>query len=308
MNKSNIKKIYHSIVPDIVRRYVSIKRQNPFLSNIRSDILNYYDVKKTNSTENKELNSAISFLRKNPLHMFPYEFIYKYNSEKVIVFKDSSTELNYVYLENKKLFYPKVWSAGNIQYAHSFSCIEQDERSPHSYQDQSITYGPNDIVVDAGTAEGNFALEIVEKVKKLYLFECSDGWQEPLNKTFEPWKDKVEIIPLKLSSTVNANSTTIDHYFENKEPPTILKIDVDGDERNLLEGSRKLLKDQAYLRIALCVYHKRNDEKEFTDLLEDFNFSVKTSSGYMIFYLDEPLKKPYLRRALLFASKGKTSQ
>ena len=304
MNKSNIKKIYHSIVPNIVKRYISIKRQDPFLTNIHSDILNYYDVKKTNSIENKEIDSAISFLRKNPLHMFPYDFIYKYDSGKINVFRDSISELNYVYLGNKKLFYPEGWSSENIQYSHSFSCLEQDKQSPHSYQDESIKYGPNDVVVDAGSAEGNFSLEIVEQVKKVYLFECSDGWQKPLKKTFEPWKDKVEIIPLKLSSIEDSSSTTLDRFFENKEPPTILKIDVDGDERNLLEGSKNLLKDLDYLRIALCVYHKKNDELEFTNLLQSLKFSVKASPGYMIFYLDEPLQEPYLRRALLFASKG----
>ena len=304
MNKSNIKKIYHSIVPQIIRRYVSTKRQDSFLTNIHSNILNYYDVKKTNPIENKEVDSVISFLRKNPLHMFPYDFIYKYDSGKINVFRDSISELNYVYLGNQKLFYPEGWSSENIRYSHSFSCLEQDENSPHSYQDESIKYGPNDVVVDAGSAEGNFSLEIVEKVKKVYLFECSDGWQKPLKKTFEPWKDKVEIIPLKLSSIEDSSSTTLDRFFENKEPPTILKIDVDGDEKNLLEGSKNLLKDLEYLRIALCVYHKKNDELEFTNLLQNLKFSVKASSGYMIFYLDEPLQEPYLRRALLFASKG----
>ena len=104
--------------------------------------------------------------------------------------------MNYVYLGNKKLFYPEGWSSENIQYSHSFSCLEQDKNSPHSYQDESINIRTNDVVVDAGSAEGNFSLEIVEKVKKVYLFECSDGWQTPLKKTFEPWGDKVEIIPL----------------------------------------------------------------------------------------------------------------
>ena len=114
MNKSNIKKIYHSIVPQIIRRYVSIKRQDPFLTNLQSNILNYYDVTKTNPIENRDVNSVISFLRRNPLHIYPYDFIYKYKSDNVNIFKDPSTELNYVYLGNKKLFYPEGWSSENI--------------------------------------------------------------------------------------------------------------------------------------------------------------------------------------------------
>mgnify|MGYP003688921173 FL=1 len=131
MNKSNIKKIYHSIVPNIVKRYISRKRQDPFLTKIQSNILNYYDVQITDFIGNKEIDSAISFLRRNPLHIFPYDFIYKYDSAKINVFKDSSTKLNYVYLRNKKLFYPEGWSSENIQYSHSYSCLEQDKQSPH---------------------------------------------------------------------------------------------------------------------------------------------------------------------------------
>ena len=298
-----IPKIYKSVAPQSVQKVVDMWRQDRFLKNIRINILKYFD-ENNSLSGNSEISKVLSFLRKNPLHMFPYDFIYKYKSDNVNIFKDPSTELNYVRLGNKKLFYPMGWSSENIKYAHSFSCIEQDKGSPHCYQDESITYGHNDIVVDAGTAEGNFSLEIVEKVKKVYLFECSDGWQKPLKKTFEPWGDKVEIIPLKLSSTEDLSSTTLDRFFENKEPPTILKIDVDGDEKSLLEGAKNLLKDLDYLRIALCVYHKKNDEAKFTNLLQNLKFSVKTSHGYMIFYLDEPLQEPYLRRALLFASKG----
>jgi len=303
MKYKMLKKIYKAFMPQVVKSYIGIRRQDFFLKDLRLNILDYFK-NSENFLNQQEVSEVISFLCKNPLHMFPYDFIHKYDSGKVNVFRDSISELNYVFLGKKKLFYPEGWSSENIRYSHSFSCLEQDEISPHSYADDSIKYGPNDVVVDAGSAEGNFSLEIVEKVKKLYLFECSDGWQKPLKKTFEPWKDKVEIIPLKLSSIEDSSSTTLDRFFENKEPPTILKIDVDGDEKNLLEGSKNLLKDLDYLRIALCVYHKKNDELEFTNLLQNLKFSVKTSPGYMIFYLDEPLQEPYLRRALLFASKG----
>ena len=303
MKAKVIKRAYRSVIPQSIQTRLDMWRQDRFLKDMRINILKHFN-EKDGSVVNYQIEEVLSFLRKNPLHMFPYDFIYKYDAAKINVLKDSSTELNYVFLGNKKLFYPEGWSSENIQYSHSFSCLEQDKQSPHSYQDESINYGPNDVVVDAGSAEGNFSLEIVEKVKKVYLFECSDGWHTPLKKTFEPWGDKVEIIPLKLSSTEDLSSTTLDRFFENKEPPTILKIDVDGDEKSLLEGAKNLLKDLDYLRIALCVYHKKNDEAEFTNLLQNLKFSVKTSHGYMIFYLDEPLQEPYLRRALLFASKG----
>ena len=298
-----IKLLFRKYLPEGIQNYLCIYSQDKFLSKLRKDILKYYK-RKSKYYKSPEIIDVINFLKYNPLHIYPYNFIKKYKSESVIVFEDNTSGFKYVYHDKKKLFYPKEWSSNDIQYSYSFSCLEQDKHSPHSYQNKSIIFRPNDIVVDAGTAEGNFSLEVVDKVKKVYLFECSAEWENPLKKTFEPWGDKVELIPLKLSSNENTNSTTLDKFFAKRENPTIIKIDVDGDENLLLKGAKNLLKNQEYLKIVLCTYHNKNDEREFTEFLQNLDFEVKTSKGFMIFYPDEPLQEPYLRRGLIFASKG----
>jgi len=53
----------------------------------------------------------------------------------------------------------------------------------------------------------------------------------------------------------------------------------------------------------LCTYHKNEDEKDFTKLLNDYGFSITTSRGYMINYYDKKMKAPYLRRGLIRAIK-----
>ena len=299
------KTLYKKIVPQIIKTRFDILRQDAFLKNIRSNILDYYKGSPP-SPENHQILDVISFLKKNPLHMFPYDFINKYDSQQVVVHRDEKSDYRYVIYENKRLYYPLGWTSENIKYSHSFSCLEQDNESPHSYVSSSFIYNEDDIAVDAGTAEGNFSLSIVEKVKKLYIFECSEGWIGPLQKSFEPWREKVEIIPLKLSKNVTSESTTLDQFFaEKNELPTILKIDVDGGEKDLLSGASRILQQSDKLKISLCTYHQKNDFREFKTLLEKLEFKVHSSKGYMIFYLDEPLKEPYLRKALLFASKQK---
>ena len=79
--------------------------------------------------------------------MFPYDFIHKYNSQQVEVHKDEKSDYRYVIHENKRLFYPLGWSSENIKYSHSFSCLEQDNKSPHSYASSSFSYQENDIAV-----------------------------------------------------------------------------------------------------------------------------------------------------------------
>ena len=295
--------LYKKIFPQTLRTRFDILRQDAFLKNIRLNILDFYKVHPP-SPENHQILEVLSFLKKNPLHMFPYDFIYKYSSQEVEVHKDEDSYYDYVIYDKKRLFYPLGWTSENIKYSYSFSCLEQDSESPHSYASSAFSYNEDDIAVDAGAAEGNFSLSIVDKVKKLYIFECSEGWIGPLRKSFEPWREKVEIIPLRLSKKVTSDSTTLDQFFAEKNAlPTILKIDVDGGEKDLLSGASRILRESDKLKISLCTYHQKNDFREFKALLEKLEFKVHSSKGYMIFYLDEPLKEPYLRKALLFAAK-----
>ena len=71
---------------------------------------------------------------------------------------------------------------------------EQDVRSAHRYLDGAFTFEKGEILVDAGVAEGNFALDVVEKASKLILFEADREWIEPLQATFAPWKEKIVIV------------------------------------------------------------------------------------------------------------------
>jgi hypothetical protein len=303
MNKI-LKDCYKRILPRVFRSRIDIWRQDEFLKNIRIKILDHYKYPPTPTLKNDQLVEVLSYLKKNPLHMFPYEFINKYDSQQVQVHKDEKSDYKYVVYKEKRLYYPLGWSSDDIRYSHSFSCLEQDNDSPHSYESSSFNYNDEDIAVDAGAAEGNFSLSIVEKVKRLYIFECTEGWITPLKKTFQPWHEKVEIIPMKISNKSTAESTTLDDFFEEKnELPTILKIDVDGGEKDLLRGASKILDESKHLKISLCTYHQKNDFREFKTLLEKLGYNIFPSKGYMIFYLDEPLEEPYLRKALLFASK-----
>lgn len=44
--------------------------------------------------------------------------------------------------------------------------MEQDEDSPHKYLTKDFNVENSDVVVDVGVAEGNFSLDIIDRVKK----------------------------------------------------------------------------------------------------------------------------------------------
>ena len=126
-------------------------------------------------------------------------------------------------------------------------------------------------------------------------------WTEALKATFEPWAEKVVIINKFVADTDDASHIRFDTFVENHSDVNFLKIDVDGAESVVLNSCTELFKSGKRLKMALCTYHKNNDEIEFTALLKELGFTVTPSDGYMINYYDKKMKAPYLRRGLVRA-------
>ena len=181
--------------------------------------------------------------------------------------------------------------------------MEQDVNSPHRYLTDRFNIGKKDILVDVGAAEGNLALSVIEKVKKVYLFETDENWIEALKATFAPWKDKVEIINKFVADRNDEKTVSLDAFFKDREPFSFLKIDAEGTEAAVLKGCETILSSHKPLKAAVCCYHKPNDEKVFNKLLKDRGFSTSFSNGYMIFHEPETFYPPYLRKGVLRAVK-----
>ena len=286
--------IYRVIVPKFIRKRI-LSYQLP------KSILNYYS--KLSEQPSKEIESALNYLKNNAMAVFPYEFQNKYIANKVEVFKDREKGLRYVIHEGKRLYFKRRWGKQKIQNLFNLLSKEQDIRSPHRYLSEQFNFENGEVLVDVGVAEGNFALSVVEKASRLILFEADREWIEPLNATFEPWKDKVLIVNKFVSDITNSTHTTIDDFISPGETPIFLKIDVEGAESRLLKGSKRILSAQKPLKVAVCTYHKQEDEKEFNALLNQFGFTSCCSEGYMLFFYDKKMKAPYFRRGLIRAEK-----
>ena len=287
--------LYRIVVPKPIRKKIllnTLRRKIPALHESDPTFLNDH--------ERKEV---IEFVKKNGVEVFPYSFTEQYVESDIDVFLDKESGMRYVLMDGKRLYFKRRWSAARIRRSFHDLSLEQDVKSPHRYLSEDFNLKEGDVLADIGAAEGNFSLSVIEAVKKVYLFESDPEWIEALNKTFEPWCDKVEIIPKFISDKNDGRNYTGDYFFSDREL-NFLKIDVDGGERKLLKGFKEILSQRPNLKIALCTYHQHDDEIEFSALLRNNGFSVTPSKGYMIFYYDKKLKEPYLRRALLRAVKS----
>jgi len=264
-------------------------------------IRNYF-LQLDKQSQPEEIKEIIDFFHKNLFSIFPYEFIHKYELPKVLY--DNDCKMHYILHKSKKLYMPSVWSENECANYYKGLCIEQDVDSPHRYEVENYMVKEGDVIADIGAAEGIWALENAEKASKIYLFECEGKWIEALQKTFEPYNEKVEIINKFISNVTEKNEVTFDNFF-NGHKINFVKADIEGTEREFLQGAKNILQNQNDIKLLICTYHKENDEIALKEMLEKYDFSTEYSKGYMLFLYSygKELKEPYIRRGLIRAKK-----
>ncbi|MEI6138009.1 MAG: FkbM family methyltransferase [Mariniphaga sp.] len=287
-------KLLRAVVPKFIHK-VLLKRA------VRSSIFTYYSNLPT--SPDGEIETVLDYLRKKAVTNFPYFALDKYIPSDIKVFRDKEKGLKYVLLDGKRLYFKKKWNKLRIKKAFNGLLKEQDPVCPHCYENGEFKIVQGDVLVDVGAAEGNFALSVIEKVSKVILFESDERWVEALNATFEPWKEKVTIVRKFVGDITNDGFTTLDDYFTENEKISFLKIDVEGAEKQLINGAKRILQNTNPLKLAICTYHKQEDEKLFTEILRNHGFETSHSDGYILMYHDRKLQPPYFRRGLIRAVK-----
>ncbi|UII23672.1 FkbM family methyltransferase [Fulvivirga ligni] len=299
---SKAQKIYHSVTPKFVRTglvpiFTKIHRKIIF-----KKVISYLEAKASLSNEEYK---ALEYLKKNGLTVFPGNYQDKYKDLNIDIQVDVESGLKYVIHNSKRLYFKRTMSSEKIHKMYRGLTIEQDPESPHRYTDSLFKIEPKDVVVEAGSAEASFSLDAVEEASKIYIFETDPLWIEALEHTFKPWGNKVTIFNKFVTSSTGDNSISLDDIVKEYGPIDFVKIDVDGEEMNLLKGFDKTLSDKnTKTKIAICTYHKQEDEHMFTQYFKNKSYSSRTTDNYMLFYFDNNFVKPYLRRGVLRAYKS----
>lgn len=267
---------------------------------IKPIIINYYNNLPKEKVSDEE-SLVIQYLKSNKLFAFPYDFTKKYKPSDIRIQKDEEQNLFYMIYNGKKLFYKNGKRKKKAQKYFNSILLEQDKESPHRYLTDEFNIKKNDIVVDVGAAEGNFALDVIDKAKKIYLFESDPEWKAALEASFNPWKEKVSIIQKEVSDKNDDKHVSLDVFFADKEDFNILKIDVEGAEQLVLNGVKRSIEKAKKRKIAVCTYHRQHDSKLFAKFFKEHDFQTSLSKGYIIFRRN--IEKPYLRKGLIWAIK-----
>ena len=209
----------------------------------------------------------------------------------------------------KRLFFPR--NVSREEALKQYRSIIDDEgllggglrqKSPHCYQDKNFTVEEGDVLLDIGCAEALFALDNVDRVSKVYLFECEKAWRKPLEMTFRPYADKTVFVGKIISDRTCGNETTIKDAISScpcRDKHFFLKMDIEGGERAVIKGNARFFKDNK-VKLSCCCYHRQDDAVVIEEMLKEMGYSTSFSEGYMLTPMNG-IHYPYFRRGVIYA-------
>lgn len=294
--------VYRAITPEFIRDWMYTIRVRLALSQIRRWEPKVLDSLQ-NSLEPISPSEAIEikdFINSKGLDTFPYLDLVAEDNFNILIGDDD----RYCVKHNSQIIYFKKQTTRQANFNYYKGLLkEQLPNSPHRYLSDFFQISEDAIIVDVGAAEGNFSMSLVNKVKKIYIFEANPDWIEALKISFEPYKEKVEIIHKFVSNSTYGESVALDDFFEGKQPPTFIKLDVEGNEDIVLGGASNLLLSES-LQVAICTYHKHGDDKKYKDFFHQRGFLTEYSLRHMLFFEDfKNWQIPYFRKGVLRAKK-----
>jgi hypothetical protein len=133
--------------------------------------------------------------------------------------------------------------------------------------------------IDVGANEGMYTLYFLSKTsaRKVFAFEPSEQSLERLktNLTLNGLAEnsRLEIVPKCVGASADGQMVTLDSFAERVQPPCLLKVDIDGGEVSLLEGTRVLLSSTTEMRCIIEVHSNALQEK-CIDILQAANYHV----------------------------------
>ncbi len=295
-----VKRVYRKVVPLSLRIRVDRTRgrcaDRKLLRTINRYFVDHPDEKDSFQEELDYLN------RLKTIDMIPYDLSLDIDIPSIKVYHNSAHDLMYIVHQGKALYFPQNATIDQVRFMYVCLIKEQHPMSPHRYLSDGFSIQPSDVFMDVGAAEGMISLELVETARSMILFESDPRWLKPLTATFEPWAEKVTIVPKTVSYYESHRFTSIDSFLNGNEASIFMKIDVEGDEAAVLRGAEHTLQHPK-TRVVCCTYHCHGDSDHFHRFFHAKGFQTEFSRGYMIPTLKTMQSPPYFRKGVIRAWK-----
>jgi hypothetical protein len=280
---------------------------------IRKEYIRYHVIKHYSSknTQN-EYQEEIQYLKEcgeigiETVFTFPYKSVRTSHHNLESGF-NTDLSMPYVIHKAKRLYMPVNWSKAQAEQLYKYY-IEIEgilgggyrNKSPHQYESDIFKVEVDDLVVDLGSAEALFSLDVIDRAKKIFIIEPNEKWKEPLRATFSQYRDKAVIINKLVSDNDSENSAKLTTILQNENKGDLfIKMDIEGAEVKVLKASKDLLSQNRNIKVACCTYHRDSDADVLNNYFKELGYTVQYSGGYMLM----GKKPPYFRRGIIRARK-----
>lgn len=293
---------WQKYAPNRILTLMRLLAEPKSLKKSRMAVLEYFKTLDQN-TLSPEILEGLTYLKSHKYSPFPYKWTQKYDNMLTEVFRDEQLNRYYIMFDQKRMYFPSRFTENQVIWAARSMYKEQDPQSPHLYLTTDFQLDADSIVIDAGVAEGNFSLAVVEKVKRLYLIECEAEWMDTIKITFAPWKDKVVFVEKFMSDVAGETTTTIDSLIKpDANEKYFIKMDIEGFEQKALAGMKNLASSGCDIKMNICTYHQPNALNEIEDIVSGYGLKYQVSNGYVLFF--QPGEQPSFRKVLIRAQKN----
>jgi FkbM family methyltransferase len=211
-------------------------------------------------------------------NVFQFEMYYPYGVSIKKVIKDNFNKIEIAYNlfadeESRKVFEDQLKYSVSKDRKYLADCSENEY-----FDEEVLLFSTEEYYCDCGVFDG----ETVFKMKKIgflgaYCFEpdpinftvCQSRFKNEnnvkiINAAVWNKRERVQFASeLKGGSAITnkgkilVETVRLDDYFQNKEV-TFIKMDIEGAEREALEGAKDILKNKAP-KLAIAAYHKMSD-------------------------------------------------
>jgi hypothetical protein len=296
---NSIQRLWQKASPNFLLVFVRLLLEPQSYKKRRKAVLSHFS--KTDKRKlPDEIREGLKYLKYHKFSTFPYKWTQKYDNLLPWIFRDETNECFYTMFDGKKMYFPGRFTRTHLIWAVRAILKEQDPLSPHRYLTPDFQVDPGSIVVDAGVAEGNFALSVIDIAKRLYLVECDTEWMKALKLTFAPWKEKVVFVEKYMSDVQSDTTTSIDDLVSQESGANyFIKLDIEGFEKKALDGMRGLVASGNSIKMVVCTYHHPGDLNEIGAIIKSYGFTSQVSDGYVLYF--QPDEEPSFRRVLIRA-------
>ena len=179
--------------------------------------------------------------------------------------------------------------------------------------------GVKDAGVDVGSARGLLALDVMDKVSKVYMVEHAPRWWKPIEATFAPYKDKVELVKGTLSGKKKRKVKEEEKEEKKKDKKKKIRLvdllekcgqqrvfvamDLEGKELEVLRDAQEYLQAAKNpITFAVCAYHRTTDYEDLKRFFEEIGYHTETQPGYIYTDMYDGHGIHSLRRGMIRAS------